>query len=962
MNLRPNDRQDADDLDATALDAFWDELVLGQNAPQAGTPEEELVMNLQQSLALDDSGAESRLQALVFGSAPHASATAAPMSVFPRPKPEPTRPARHYAQWAAAALAVLLVGALVAAQNAGIFGSRGGNDAPTAIPAAVAQVDATPAALASPTTNDSAILWTLPFDGTNAEIGATALANGVLYRLIHSDEFTGVQAVDTATGAEQWRSDQDWSGNGLGADANGVYFPTPAGVRAISIASGDQLWDVPTIIAPRSLTVSNGRVYLWDGVTSLMAIDTADGATAWKGEAGIQLFEGRAAASQPPVASENGIAAVSGNRVIVLFDPDGNWITNIGNFDPFTVEMALADPSTLIFAGNGKVNWESEVEPYERQLVSVDLATGSINWQTDYNALVTGLTVTDTMALVLADNPGLAIREVQLVDAEGTVTTEQTNPYPAQTSPQIFGYFLDTGQWFQDPEDTTAWNATGRTWIADPGNPPFVALAQGPNGPIGISASGRMSFFSTENSLVQAVVTLPEVLPTQIVSNGAAVYASTADGSLTAVAPVLANLEPQPVNLAGNIDWTMPLDGQLVDFGGMAYAEGLVYRLIDAGAGPQIEATYAATGQPAWSLPFAWSTDQLVADPGPDPNDPEQTWTGSGNIFAVDAENRLIAIDGATGALAWQHAFAAPVVSMIYDADTLYIWDESGTMTALLPQDGMVIWETTPGTATGPQSNDLGMPIPAVTRTTIAMLDADGTLHAFGKELGDPLWSTPGFDGTNARLTRQGNAAWDQTEVFVVVSAQGAEQEDGTFDQTVSGVLADTGERIWDSAMQGPLVQPVSADETLLVVTANQLNTGKNVPVDSTPIVDGEPFNHYVWTGTGETAPTGGGQRLFALQADTGELVWIRTTATGGFTDLFTKFPTGGGSLYAITSDGLLVSPNRGNGAIDAEPTALGGPVLATTSSNETGAIGSFATLADGALVAFGGLPFSQQG
>lgn len=63
-----------------------------------------------------------------------------------------------------------------------------------------------------------------------------------------------------------------------------------------------------------------------------------------------------------------------------------------------------------------------------------------------------------------------------------------------------------------------------------------------------------------------------------------------------------------------------------------------------------------------------------------------------------------------------------------------------------------------------------------------------------------------------------------------------------------------------------------------------------------------------------------------------------------------------------MTTDGLLISPNQGNGAIDGAPTDLGGPVLAFTSSGETGAIGSFATLSDGTLVAFGGAPFSQQG
>ena len=65
MNSRSNDRPDAD-----ALDAFWDELVLGRKARQAGTPEEEMVLTLQNTMALDDPSADSRLRDLVFGSAP----------------------------------------------------------------------------------------------------------------------------------------------------------------------------------------------------------------------------------------------------------------------------------------------------------------------------------------------------------------------------------------------------------------------------------------------------------------------------------------------------------------------------------------------------------------------------------------------------------------------------------------------------------------------------------------------------------------------------------------------------------------------------------------------------------------------------------------------------------------------------------------------------------------------------
>ncbi len=962
MNPEPTDRRDAGMRDADALDTFWDELVLGQfsgAAPrQAASPNETMVMTMQSLLSPGDDGAEDRLRRLVFGAAPEPVVVSGPVRPMPVSRPEPIRPSwsiRKYTQLAAAALAVILVGALVAAQNAGFFGSRGGEDTPTAIPAAIAQLDATPATLASPTVSNDAILWTLPFDGTNVEVGATAFAGGTLYRLIRSDEFTGVQAVDTATGTEKWRSEQEWAGNSIAAGADGVAFLTDAGVTALDPTSGELGWttELPDM-APVSLVQREAAFWVWDGISKMVTLNGTDGRIGSPADAGLTVAPDTVPARQAPVATEDGVAAVSAAGTVVLFGATVNGTGTAGSFDPETVELAATAAGDVAIAG--AVRQESD-QPWAYKLLLVNPADGSTLWETDYNALVTGLAVTDTMALVLADNPGLAIREVQMADAQGTVTTEETNPYPDQTSPQIYGYDLATGQMHFDMDESTG---TGHGWVTDPGSSPYTAIENGPTGPIAISESGQLSFFGTENPLVQAVVSLPGVLSNQIAADDTAVYASLNDGTVSAIAPELANLEPQPVNLAGNLDWSMPLGGQLVDFGGMAYGEGLVFRLIDAGTGPQIEATFAATGQPAWALPFDWSTDQLVADLGPDPHDPAQTWTGSGNIFAVDTENRLIAVDGATGALAWQHAFADPIVSMTYDAGTLYVWDESGTMSALLPQDGKLLWSTTAGSAIGPQGNELGMPVPASTTTTIAMVDAEGILHAFSKETGDVLWSAPGFDGTNTRLVRQGNAAYDQQEWFVALSANGPQQDDGSFAMTLSGLLAETGERRWDDYVTGPLVQPVATNETMVFVVGNGAETGKSV-AQSTPIVDGESHNHYVWTGSGEPAPDGGGQRIFALDVDTGQIVWIRTTAAGGFTNLSTTFPNSG-ALTAVTTDGLLVSPSRGNGSIDGEPLALGGPVLTIATSGETGAIGSFATRSDGTLVAFGGTPVSQQG
>lgn len=963
MNVEPNERRDAD-----ALDAFWDEVVFGQvtGRPPRGaeSPDEELVMNLQVLTPGQNAGAEQRLRQLVFGSAPEPLPASGPMRPFPLPRPEPARSGwsvRNLTSLAAAALLVVVIGALVAAQNGGWLGSGGEENNPTAIPAAVAQVDvdATPAALASPTVQND-LLWTLPFESTNVEVGATALSGGALYRLIRSDEFTGVQAVDTSTGTEKWRSAQEWSGNGLAAGSDTVAFTTATGVVALDTATGTAAWTQTLAPTPISLTRTGDRLYAWDGISAMTALQATDGSIVWQGDNVGELYEGRTAATQAPVANENGVAAVSGNRVVVLYDADGNWITNVGNFDPATIEMSLADPTTLIFAGAGKVAWEAPTGPYDRQVVSVDLGSGSVNWQADYNALVNGLVVTDSMAMVLADRLGAPTIQQEIV-VDGLTLTVNLPVNPEQSNPYINGYFLDTGEMYQLPEGTPPPGWEGHAWIADPGIPPFVALAQGTNGPIGISASGRLSFFNSENPLVQAVVDLPELIPSSVMSDGPNVYASEEDGALVAVAPVLADLQTNPVTRSGNLDWTVPLDGTLTDFGGMTYGNGLVYRLIETSAGRRIEATYASTGQPAWTLPFDWSTDQIVADPGPSRHEQNPTWTGSGNVFAVDANNRLTALND-TGTSSWQVAFEQPVVSMVFDAGTLFVWDESGTMTALNAADGSVLWATSSGSAGGSQTNEYGMPVPVTTKTLVAMVDAEGNLHGFDRTTGEVLWSNPGFAGTNSRLVVSGEGLDGQDQWIVILSADGEPDADGNFKLTAAGILAQTGEYRWADYLQGPLLQPVTSDETFVTFIASEAMPGKAVTITITPIVDAESPNHYGWTDSGSSTDSTvpGAQRLFAIDAPTGQIVWIRTSPGPEFTGLVADpiFRRG----QVVTADGLLVSPSGGSGWIDGAPLDLGGPVLATASSGELGAIGSFATLADGTLVTFGRMPFSQQG
>ena len=87
-------------------------------------------------------------------------------------------------------------------------------------------------------------------------------ADGTLYRLIRSDEFTGVQAVDTATGTEKWRSVQEpWTGNGLAADETA--WPICDRLRESWRSmpqQGEERWKTEPPDTAWSLGSGNGRV------------------------------------------------------------------------------------------------------------------------------------------------------------------------------------------------------------------------------------------------------------------------------------------------------------------------------------------------------------------------------------------------------------------------------------------------------------------------------------------------------------------------------------------------------------------------------------------------------------------------------------------------------------------------------------------------------------------------------
>jgi outer membrane protein assembly factor BamB len=372
----------------------------------------------------------------------------------------------------------------------------------------------------------------------------------------------------------------------------------------------------------------------------------------------------------------------------------------------------------------------------------------------------------------------------------------------------------------------------------------------------------------------------------------------------------------------------------------MAHANGTVYRLLATTRFVGVEAVDAATGTVEWQIAKEWSGKGIVAN--------------DAGVYFVSRPTQLVAIDPATGADRWAADFAAPVVSSALDDGVLYVWDASNTLTALDAMTGEEIWQMTAPGDGGPQSTAAGttMPevVPAIGENVVVMVNAGGTVHAFGRATGEIAWSVPGFDGVNTRFAIE-------LDRLLVLSG-GVPTGNGTPNLTGTGIDLATGNVLWEIGVTGTLLQPVGSEDTFFYLIGDSITPVAGAT--STPYADYSECCAY-WAGSPDSEePAYGGSHVFGIDAETGEVIWSRSTKAGGFVALVTTFP-GSGALFAVTSDGHVIQLQRETGGILPDPIQVGGTVHSVISGGATEA-GYFVTLLDGTLRAFGAVPASEQG
>lgn len=183
---------------------------------------------------------------------------------------------------------------------------------------------------------------------------------------------------------------------------------------------------------------------------------------------------------------------------------------------------------------------------------------------------------------------------------------------------------------------------------------------------------------------------------------------------------------------------------------------GRVFTL-DAGA------TVTATGTNGGTL---WQADLTPAADRAGDASGGGLATGEGLVFAATGFSELVALDAASGNVAWRQRFDTPVAGAPTVAGgRVYVATRDGAAWALGARDGRIAWQVA---GAAPRAGVAGGSAPALSGGTVVFPYGSGQLLAVGTADGVPLWS--GF-AAGKRLGRAFASVSDLTGAPVIAGA-----------------------------------------------------------------------------------------------------------------------------------------------------------------------------------------------
>lgn len=238
-----------------------------------------------------------------------------------------------------------------------------------------------------------------------------------------------------------------------------------------------------------------------------------------------------------------------------------------------------------------------------------------------------------------------------------------------------------------------------------------------------------------------------------------------------------------------------------------------------------------------------------------------------GRVYALDAGSRVTAVEAGSGRQVWSEELGDGESfggGLAHDGENLYATTGTGTVYALNPDNGEVIWE-----------RRLGAPLrgaPSVAGGGVLMIDVLNRLHVLDAVDGETIWTHQGIEEVAGLLGAASPAIGEGAVIAAYSSGE------------IYALVAEGGQEVW-------------ADSLAALTRVD--------PIADLADIRGNPV-----LAEGTVYATGNANRTVAIDLRSGTRIW--EVELGGAQTPWVS----GQAVYAIGSDGQLVAIERDGGRI----------------------------------------------
>ena len=327
------------------------------------------------------------------------------------------------------------------------------------------QNNSTPAPISTPLPELTAsVEWEIDPPLTHAsQEGKIVISGDRAFQLVTFDsdddtlDFSGLRALDLASGEVLWQQNLAWSRAGMDANSHGVY--SVADLRTIDARdpdTGDSLWTLEFPVSIGTIALDNDVLYVWDTDSSMSAVNTTTGKLMWQSDS-----VSKTAYETTPDGVPFSADLEFGGGVVVAMDADsmlhafslidGTVKWTFSGLDWQTSSMYTSGDILLAVLRKAEATSPSR----DQHAIAIDMFTGNTAWEVDAIAPYgwSGSSRADGRFYVVAASlEGAATSSESIADAPSSIVWPDWTPTAAERqsyfdgSPHVFALDAATGQ------------------------------------------------------------------------------------------------------------------------------------------------------------------------------------------------------------------------------------------------------------------------------------------------------------------------------------------------------------------------------------------------------------------------------------------------------------------------------------------------------------------------------------